>query len=103
MRSLAFSRFTARGRPMPADLFRTFLRVLEAVRPAFTCPSFDNLVILMTGWVLTYGPHTVTEALVAASVAGVVHHERFPRFFSRGTWDPDTVGRHVIAALVPRF
>jgi DDE superfamily endonuclease/Archaeal putative transposase ISC1217 len=35
----------------------------------------------------------VTQALVTTGVAGRRHHEAFHRFFSRGTWDPDEVGR----------
>ncbi len=88
---------------MPTDPFRTLLRTLEVVRPAFTRPGYCNLVLLLIGWVLVQGPHTVTGAVVAAGVAGVLHHERFHRFFSRGTWDPDQVGRRLIAALVPRL
>jgi hypothetical protein len=88
---------------MPADPFRILLWTLEVVRPAFTRPGYCNLVLLLTGWVLVQGPHTVTGAIVAAGLAGVLHHERFHRFFSRGTWDPDEVGRRVIGALVPRL
>lgn len=77
---------------MAPDLLRTFLGSLEVFRPALTGPGFANLVVIMTGWVLTAGPHAVTQALVVTSVAGRCHHERFHRFFSRGTWDPDSVG-----------
>jgi DDE superfamily endonuclease len=87
---------------MPTPLFRTFVRVLEVFRPAVTAPSFANLIVLATGYVLTYGPHTVTAALLATGVAGVVHHERFHRFFSRGTWDPDAFGRCLLQQLVAR-
>jgi hypothetical protein len=65
---------------------------LEVFRPALTTPGFANLVVILTGWVQTAGPHAVTQALVVTSVAGRRHHERFHRFFSRGTWDPDKLG-----------
>ena len=71
------------------ELLRTLLDSLEVYRPALTEPGFRNLVVIFTGWVLTTGPHAVTQALVATSVAGRRHHETFHRFFSRGTWDPD--------------
>jgi hypothetical protein len=74
------------------DLLRTFLSSLEVFQPALTKPGFANLVVILTGWVQTAGPHAVTQALVVTSVAGRRHHERFHRFFSRGTWDPDKVG-----------
>jgi hypothetical protein len=75
------------------DALRTLLVALEVVRPAFTRPGFDNLLVVFAGWALTSGPHAVTHALVTTGVAGRRHHEAFHRFFSRGTWDPDVVGR----------
>lgn len=75
------------------DALRTLLEALEVVRPAFTRPGFGNLLVVFAGWVLTSGPHAVTQALVTTGVAGRRHHEAFHRFFSRGTWDPDEVGR----------
>ena len=77
---------------MLADGMATFLSTLDALRPAFTRPGFDNLVVIFVGWVLTNGPHAVTQALVVTGIPGRRHHEAFHRFFSRGTWIPDRVG-----------
>jgi hypothetical protein len=71
------------------------LAILECLRPVFTRPGFDNLLVIFAGWILTTGPHAVTQSLVATSVAGRRHHEAFHRFFSRGTWRPDELGHHV--------
>lgn len=82
----------------------TLLAWLEVLRPAVTSRSFDNLRVLFAGWVQTCGTHAVTQALVVTSVAGRRHHEAFHRFFSRGTWSPDEMGRllfQAILALVP--
>jgi SRSO17 transposase len=91
---------------MFADGFAGFLSILDTLRPAFTTPSVNNLVVLFVGWVLSSGPHAVTQALVATGVPGRRHHEAFHRFFSRGTWNPDRVGHllfdKVLAKLVPR-
>jgi len=73
-------------------LLRTLLEGLEVFRPGLTRPGFDNFVILFCGWVLTMGQHAVTQALVATRVSGRRHHEAFHRFFSRGAWDPDSLG-----------
>jgi len=78
---------------MAYPLLGTFLDFVEVLRPALTRPGFDNLVVLTVGWVLTQGPHAVTQALVCTQVAGRRHHEAFHRFFSRGTWSPDEWGR----------
>jgi DDE superfamily endonuclease len=74
------------------ELLRTLLSSLEVFRIGFTRPGFANFVALFTGWVLTTGSHAVTQALVVTGVAGRRHHEAYHRFFSRGTWDPDSLG-----------
>lgn len=84
---------------MVHEALRTLLAALEVVRPAFTQPGFDNLIVVFAGWALTSGPHAVTQALVTTGVAGRRHHESFHRFFSRGTWDPDEVGRLLFGSI----
>jgi len=68
--------------------------------PALTRPGFANALVIFCGWVQTHGPHAVTQALVASGVAGRRHHEAFHRFFSRGTWNPDALGRLLFDAIV---
>lgn len=86
--------------------FATMLSTMEVVQPAFTRPGFRNAWVVFAGWTLTMGVHAVTAALVATDVARRLHHERFHRFFSRGCWDPDTVGRllfeHIVERLCPQ-
>jgi hypothetical protein len=79
---------------MPSSALRS-LRALweETFGPCLTAPGFANFIVVASGWLLTQGTHAVTEALVATNVAARAHHEAFHRFFSRGTWDPDTLGR----------
>lgn len=71
----------------------SLLGLVQGLGPAFTQPSLRNAVVIFAGWVLTNGQHAVTQALVATDVAGKRHHEAFHRFFSRGTWRPDELGR----------
>lgn len=86
---------------MPEPIFRSFLSVLEGLRLGLTRPSFSNMVVVACGWILTQGQHAVTEALVVTGVAGRRHHEAFHRFFSRGTWEPDVLGRWMFRRLEP--
>ena len=81
----------------------SLLRSLRLLEPAFTAPGFDNLLVIFIGWALTAGQHAVTQTLVVTGVAGHRHHEAFHRFFSRGTWDPDRVGRLLFDQLLLRF
>lgn len=85
---------------MAHELLRTLLAGLEVFRIGLTRPGFDNFVALFTGWVLTMGPHAVTQALVTTGVSGRRHHEAFHRFFSRGTWEPDHLGFWLFQEIV---
>lgn len=79
-------------------MLNTPLRSLQALwegtfRLALTRPGMSNLVVILSGWILTEGTHAVTEALVVTGVAARRHHEAFHRFFSRGSWNPDVLGQ----------
>lgn len=87
---------------VPDAPFATLLSVLEAFRIALTKPSFGNMVVVVCGWLLTQGPHAVTEALLMTGIAGHRHHEAFHRFFSRARWDPDQLG-HWLFRRLERF
>jgi hypothetical protein len=79
---------------MPSSALRS-LRALweETFGPCLTSPGLANFIVIASGWLLTQGTHAVTEALVMTDVAARCHHEAFHRFFSRGTWSPDLLGR----------
>jgi hypothetical protein len=57
-------------------------------------------LVVFAGWVRSQGRHAITEALVATDVARRLHHERFHRFFSRGTWSPDAIGKLLFDRIV---
>lgn len=85
---------------MDTPAFRSLCQYLDVFRPALTAPGFEKLVVLFTGWVLSSGTHAVTEALVVTGISGVRHHEAFHRFFSRGTWSPDALGRLLFSRIL---
>jgi hypothetical protein len=82
---------------------RTLLATVEVIQPVFTRPGFRNAWVVFAGWVLTTGTHAVTCSLIATDVARRVHHERFHRFFSRGAWKPDSVGRLLFGRIVEQL
>jgi len=73
----------------------SLLSCLAIFEPCFTAPSYRRFLTLMPGWLVCIGKRTVTGVMRAAGVA-----ERdasgFQRFFSRGAWSPDCVGRLVL-------
>ena len=71
----------------------------DCFRVGLTRPGFCNAFVVLVGWVLTRGQHAVTEALVVTDVARRRHWEAFHRFFSRGSWSPDVLGRAVFERL----
>ena len=86
-------------------LLSALLAGLAILRPTLTRPGLTNLRVLFAGWVQTTGLHAVTETLVATDVARRRHHERFHRFFSRGSWAPDQWGKILFCAalrLIPQ-
>ncbi len=86
---------------MPSSAHRKLLALWqETFRLGLTRPGFANFVVIVSGWILTQGTHAVTEALVMTDVAARRHHETFHRFFSRGSWKPDTLGRLVFERIV---
>lgn len=85
---------------MMAEALAALLGVFNVLRPGLTAPSFANALVVFSGWVLTHGRHAVTGALIATDVARRVHHESYHRFFSRGTWAPDDLGRLLFERLV---
>jgi hypothetical protein len=82
------------------EVLCTLLAWMEVFRPALTRPGFANALVVFAGWVRSTGIHAVTEALVVTDVARRRHHERFHRFFSRGTWSPDHLGELLFRRLV---
>jgi hypothetical protein len=80
------------------DLLLTFLAALEVLRPAFTAPAYRNMIVIAVGWIVA--PGAITYGLVATGLSGITHHERFHRFLSRGTWDPDALGRCIFLFIL---
>ena len=85
---------------MPACACRRLLALWkETVRSGLTAPGFTNFIVIATGWLLTQGAHAVTEALVATRLSDRCHHEAFHRFFSRGAWSADDLGRRIFLRI----
>ena len=85
---------------MPFSAHRSLRAIWEETfRSGLTRPGLTNLIVIASGWLLTQGAHAVTEALVMTDVAARRHHEAFHRFFSRGTWSVDHLGRLLMLRL----
>ncbi|MFK4224796.1 transposase [Streptomyces sp. NPDC019890] len=86
---------------VPASL----LAVLGALRGCFTFPTFSTFSVLVTGLIANTGRGTVTGMLLGANVTRHWSHDRVHAFFSRASWDAQTLGASlshlVVRSLVP--
>lgn len=73
---------------LPASL----LAVLENLRGSFTAPSFATFVAMVTGLIAKSGKGTVTGMLTGAGLARCWSHDRAHAFFSRASWNSETLG-----------
>lgn len=82
------------------NLVSSFSVLLQELAIVMTGPSFQNFVVLATGWVFS-SRRTVTNMLLAAGVAGERHHSAFHRFFAEANWSLDALGLAVFRLIEP--
>ncbi|MFE7764287.1 transposase [Streptomyces sp. NPDC057438] len=86
---------------VPASL----LAVLGSLRGCFTYPGFSNFAALVTGLIANTGRGTVTGMLLGANLTRHWSHDRAHSFFTRASWDAQTLGAAlshlVVRHLVP--
>lgn len=78
----------------------SFLALMASFMPLMTAPSFQNFVLLASGWIMTPGRRTVTQLLQGAGAVGKKDHSAFHRFFSRARWSMDQVSRVVLTMIL---
>jgi hypothetical protein len=66
----------------------------------FTAPSLRHFVVLVTGWVLTVGTHTISQIILTAQAHESEHFANLYRFFSRARWEPDRVAAVIFLLMV---
>jgi hypothetical protein len=71
------------------DVATSFLPVLQVFAAEMTRPTFQNLLILISGWLLA--PRRTIIGMVRASGTDR-HHAAFHRLFSAARWSVDAVG-----------
>lgn len=65
-------------------LVSSFMMLVQELSIGFTRPSFDSLLILLQGWILT-PRRTITGMILSAGAVGAKHHSAFHRVFDRKT------------------
>ena len=74
------------------SLVPSFVDLLQPLSCAMTCPTFDSLLTVLTGWVFARR-RTVTGMILAAGAAvGAKHHSAYHRLFAAARWSLDELG-----------
>lgn len=82
------------------SLVTSFECILQPLAVIMTCPSFDNALTLLAGWV--FAPRrTITRMIVAAGAVGRKHHSTFHRLFASARWSLDRAGLVVFDLISP--
>ena len=85
------------------ELTATFMVLLEHFRPVFTKPSFATFRLLMTGWILSTRHRYVTDLIVSSDSVGNGHFSDYHRFFSKASWEIDSLWRLLAVLIVQTF
>ena len=81
-------------------LINSFVLFLQPLATAMTCPSFENFLVIVTGWIFA-SRRTVTRMIVAAGAVEQKHHSAYHRLFSTARWSRDRLGLAVFDVLQP--
>ncbi len=76
------------------------IALLEVFRSAFTAPTFENVLVLLYGVILTPGPRTVSAALRVLGLACGQRFGKYHRVLNRATWSPMILSRLLLGVLV---
>jgi hypothetical protein len=65
-----------------------------------TTPSLRHFIVLMTGWVVTVGMHTISQVILTLEAHESEHFASIYRFLSRARWEPDRVAAVIFLLMV---
>jgi hypothetical protein len=75
--------------------------ILRSFSGCFTKPSFENFVLLLSGWIMCPGRHCISRVIqVGGGKARGKHFSTLYRFLSRARWSADDVSRVLFDRLL---
>ena len=69
----------------------------------FTAPSLRDFSMLLTGWVLTVGLHTISQVILTTGLHESEHFSSAYHFFLRRKWDVDRGACQIFLLIVKTF
>lgn len=82
------------------NMVSSFTDLLNQLSPIMTAPTFQNFLIIMTGWLFA-SRRTITGMIVAADAVDAKHHSAFHRVFARAPWSLDDMGLALFRMIEP--
>jgi hypothetical protein len=79
------------------------VHLLTAFAPAFTRPTFDHALVLLTGTLLASGRRTVTAALRAVGLQDDRHFTTYHRVLNRAVWSALAMSKILLRLLIQAF
>jgi hypothetical protein len=69
-------------------------------RHCFSAPSYRIFALLVVGWVLTVGRHSLSQVILTTKLHESGHFATVYRFMDKGRWDPDWVSCCLFRVIV---
>ncbi len=72
-------------------------------RACFSAPSWRHFTVLLIGWVLTVGKHTISNVILTMKLEELEHFASAYRFLSRAIWNRDHVSQRLLSLIAELF
>lgn len=79
------------------------IQLLAAFAPVFTKPTFNKVLVLIYGTILTPGKRTVTAALRVLGYDQTTNFGKYHRVLNQAVWSPMCLSRQLLRLLVTAF
>jgi len=76
---------------------------LQALRPCFTAPSWEHVLVLVMGALLAPGKRTVSSCLRMTGRSEAANFASFHQILNRACWSPRAVARRLLGLVVERL
>ena len=87
------------GDPVP-HILRQWL---SSFRPWFTAPSWEHLLVLVMGAILSPGKRTVTSCLRITGRAEAGNFSLYHQLLNRARWNPRTLASRLLSVVGKRY
>ena len=81
------------------QLIPSLAALVEPFRDCFRIEVFHTFQILIAGWIVCLGPHTISEVWQATGLAAKRHHDTAYAVFHSAAWEWDDLGMVLVTLI----